>query len=103
MAVPIIRSARGPSISVRLSIASWHERAVDDRPQCFVGLHPDDEPGRHRSLQPRAGGHEGDRDLTTIKLIETFADRLAQTATKREAAPAFAGAAFFRCAAWTSV
>ena len=36
----------------------------DDRQECFVRLHPHDERGRHRSLQPRAGRHEGHRHLT---------------------------------------
>jgi hypothetical protein len=54
-----------------------HPGMAVDRPQRLVGLHPDDQPGRAGSLQPREGRREGDR-----------ADRLGRDAE----GPAYPGA-----------
>ena len=43
-----------------------HQRALHDRDQCLVRLHPDDERRRGRPLRPRRHRNQGDRSLTMV-------------------------------------
>ena len=83
------RRARALSRLVALP-HSRHQRAGDDRPRRLVRLHPDDERGRDRPLQPRPGRHEGHRHLRRAAGATSDVEAAARAAVV-EAAAVLAG------------